>query len=285
MSRRWPVLALVILTLVATSGCRNRAEGASSGGESIPRPAGKLPTSIAALGDSLSTGYGSCLVPVSCERNSWSTGTSAQVDSHYRRLLAVGADIRDQTYNFAQPRARAADLAGQAARAVDAEPQYITLQIGANDACRASVADMTPVATFRAQVDDALRTIKRELPRTRVLVVSIPDVYRVWQLGHGRELVTEVWAGRVCPVLLADPTSMTKAAKDRRAAFRARVNAYNKELVAACKAYGKHCRSDGGAVHRVRFSLDMLTAFDFFHPNAEGLNAMAKATWPKSFTW
>ncbi|GAA1764263.1 SGNH/GDSL hydrolase family protein [Luedemannella helvata] len=285
MSRRWPVLALVILCLVATSGCRPRTAGANPGGESIPRPSGNLPTSIAALGDSLSTGFGSCLLPASCERNSWSTGTGSQVDSHYRRLLSVGADIRDQTYNFAQPKARAADLASQAARAVEAEPQYVTLQIGANDACRPSIGDMTPVATFRAQVDDALRTIKRDLPRARVLVVSIPDIYRVWQLGHGRELVTDVWNGRICPSLLADPTSMTKAAKDRRAAFRARVNAYNKALAAACKAYGRHCRYDGGAAHRVRFGLNMLTAFDFFHPNAEGLNALAKATWPRSFTW
>ena len=38
-------------------------------------------------------------------------------------------------------------------------------------------------------------------------------------------------------------------------------------------------KDDGGAAHRVAFSLDMVTAQDFFHPNAVGQNALAKATW------
>ncbi|GAA1815808.1 SGNH/GDSL hydrolase family protein [Luedemannella flava] len=283
MSRRWIALALVMATLL-TAGCRPR-QTAGGAGEPPARPSGDLPSSMAALGDSLSTGYGSCIVPASCERNSWSTGIGSQVDSHYRRLLAANPDIRGRSYTFAQPKARAADLAGQAALAVEVEPEYVTVQIGANDACRPTIADMTPVTTFRSQVDTALRVLKRDLPRARVLVVSIPDIHRVWQLGHERRLVFEVWGDRTCPSLLAAPTSTSKAAKDRRAAFKARVEAYNRELAAACRAYGKHCRWDGGAVHRVKFGLNMLTAFDFFHPNAEGLNAMADASWPRSFTW
>lgn len=284
MHRRWPVLAIVLLSLLV-GACRPPDAEARSRPDPAPRPSGALPSSVAALGDSLSTGFGSCLVPASCRRNSWSTGDGTHVDSHYRRLVALNSRTRGHAYNLAENKARAADLAGQAAAAVKIKPEYVTVEIGANDACHGSVADMTPVATFRKQVDAALGTLKRGLPNARVLVVSIPDVYHVWELGHGKRVIREVWGDHTCPALLARPTSTAAADVDRRAAFRARVDAYNRELVAACRAYGKHCRGDGGAAHRVRFGLNMLTAFDFFHPNAEGLDALAEVTWPKSFAW
>src|SRR4051812_46700711 len=182
MSRRWTVLAVVLLSLLA-GGCKPQHTGTGTRGGPVHRPSGDLPSSMAALGDSLSTGYGSCIVPASCVRNSWSTGDGTQVNSHYRRLLSHNRDIKGRATTIAEPKARAADLAGQARAAVAAKPQYITLQIGANDACRKTIGEMTPVDTFRAQVDAALRIIRKGLPDTRVLVVSIPDVYRVWQVG------------------------------------------------------------------------------------------------------
>ncbi len=56
----------------------------------------------------------------------------------------------------------------------------MTVMAGANDACRATAAAMTPVADFRAQFEEALRTLRTELPRTQVYVASIPDLKRLW---------------------------------------------------------------------------------------------------------
>jgi hypothetical protein len=60
-----------------------------------------------------------------------------------------------------------------------------------------------------------------------------------------------------------------------------RVDAYNRELSAACRAYGRACRWDEGATHRIRFSLDQVSQLDFFHPNVRGQAALADATFPR----
>jgi hypothetical protein len=144
---------------------------------------------------------------------------------------------------------------------------------------------MTPTDTFRSAVDVALAKLKKGLPKARILVVSIPDLYRLWQLGHDDDKAVRAWNAGVCPSLLADPTSTDAADNSRRRRVADRVDAYDDELAAACKAYGKHCRWDGGSAHRVRFSLDLVNHIDYFHPNAKGQDKLADVTYPGRFTW
>ncbi|BCJ57402.1 GDSL-type esterase/lipase family protein [Micromonospora endophytica] len=275
MSGRWTTAAVCLLALIALA-----CEG---GGEASPRPSGTPPAgspkAIAALGDSITTGFGSCLVLTSCERNSWSTGDGLRVDSHYRRLLDRNPGLRGKAYNHARPGARAAALAGQAQAAVRDRADYVTVLIGANDACRGSIDAMTPVAEFRAEVDRGLRVLREGRPKARVLVVSIPNLYRLWEVGHDDRRAVRAWRHGICPSLLAEPTSTDAADRERRATFRARVAAYNDQLAAACRAYGSRCRYDGGAVHRIRFDLDLVNALDYFHPNTAGQSRLAEVTW------
>jgi lysophospholipase L1-like esterase len=241
---------------------------------------------MAALGDSLTSGFGSCLTLAVCARNSWSTGGGTQVDSHYLRIRAGNRAIAGHHRNFAVPGARASGLAGQAATAVrEKKVEYVTVLIGANDACRRKLAEMTPVTTFRRQVDAALATLKKGLPRARVLVASIPDLYRLWQIGHTNRNAVRAWSVGICPSLLADPTSTDEADADRRKAVRDRIDDYDRALAAACRAYGRHCRYDGGAVHRVRFDLSLVNHLDYFHPSVAGQNKLASVTYPRRFTW
>jgi lysophospholipase L1-like esterase len=237
-----------------------------------PPPTGKLPSSMAALGDSLSAGFGACLFPAPCERNSWSTGDGTQIVSHYERLVDANPKIAGNAHNFAVAKARAVDLTAQARQAVEVKAQYVTVQIGANDACRERSTDMTTPAAFRTDVDRALAVLKKGLPKAKVLVVSIPVAVRAWSRD-------------VCPTLLANPTSLADADADRRRAFRDRITAYDRALEAACAAYGEHCRWDGGAVHKVKFELHSLAPFDFFHPNSAGQQSMADAAFPRDFNW
>jgi lysophospholipase L1-like esterase len=278
--------AVALLALLAT-GCEPRE---SIGDPGAPRPTGAsppargLPSSMVALGDSLTVGFGSCVTLTPCPRNSWATGDGG-VNSHYQRILAGNPAMRGKARNVAAPRARSGDLAGQATAAVRAPADYVTVLIGANDACRGGLGDMTPVRTFRSNVDAAFTVLGKGLPRARVLVVSIPDVYRVWEVGHTSPLAVKLWSLGVCPALLANPTSTAAADVSRRKAVRDRIRAYNSQLEGACAAYGSRCRTDGGAVHGVSFGLGQLAVADVFHPNVDGQARIARASYPGRFTW
>ena len=88
---------------------------------------------MAAVGDSIT--QAASTDRLDAPQNSWSTGTSASVNSHYLRLLALGAPISG---NGLQPlgerredgRPRRAD-AGRATL----QPDYLTVLIGGNDLC------------------------------------------------------------------------------------------------------------------------------------------------------
>ena len=121
------------------------------------------------------------------------------------------------------------------------------------------------------------------MPRARVLLVSLPNVYRVWEIGHTNKVARAAWKSGICPNLLRNPTSTAAEDVNRRQAFRQRIEAYNGELRAACAAYGSRCRFDNIATFA--FDLNMLSAIDFFHPNAAGQGALASQTYPGRFTW
>ncbi|GAA0481062.1 lipoprotein [Paractinoplanes deccanensis] len=279
--RRWHVIALALLGVFALA-CE---EGT---GAADPKPTGSsksYPSSMAALGDSITAGFASCFALIACERRSWSTGSDAAVDSHYRRIRDANAAIKGKAYNYADSGAEAADLAGQANKAVAAKVQYVTVLIGANDACAATAEGMTPVATFRKRVDAGLARLKRGLPKARVLVVSIPDLYRLWEVGHEDAKAVRAWNGGICPSLLARPTSTAAADENRRRQVDRRIDAYNDALADACRAYGKRCRWDGGEAHSVRFDLELVNRIDYFHPSTEGQAMLAKVSYPGRFTW
>ncbi|MDG4766636.1 GDSL-type esterase/lipase family protein [Solwaraspora sp. WMMD406] len=279
MSRRWVAAAAAVAALVALA-CEAEPEPGQP--VSPTPPSGDLPSSMAALGDSITAGYGSCVVLTSCRRNSWSTGDGFRVDSHYERIRQANPAMRGQAHNFAVPGARAAALADQAASAVDVGAQYVTILVGANDVCRPDVREMTSVTAFRAEIDRTLDVLRAGLPQAEVLVVSIPDLYHLWQIGHGEERVVRAWNRGVCPSMLADPTSTDESDVQRRALVRDRVEAFNTQLAEACRAYGDRCRFDGGAVHRVEFALDTLNQIDYFHPDADGQDILADVTYAAS---
>jgi lysophospholipase L1-like esterase len=283
--RRWWAGGAAVLALLALGGCRSGSGPGGTEGAGTGAGSGPLPSSMAAIGDSITSGYGTCLVLADCQRNSWSTGDGAIVSSHYRRILGGNKAIKGHAANYARAGATAADLAAQAGQAASAKPAYLTIMIGANDACRAGVGDMTGPAQFGAEVDNALARVRTLSPQTHILVVSIPDIYRLWQIGHTSQVVRSVWSHGTCPSLLVNPESEAPADTARRQQFKERIDAYDGILAASCENFGPRCRWDGGAVHGFAFSMKEISALDFFHPNTEGQNRIAKLTYPSSFGW
>src|SRR6266540_4978017 len=65
------------------------------------------PNSIASTGDSITRAFNTCAFPfLDCPQNSWSTGSSNTVNSHYRRILAVNPAISGRNLNDAKTGAR-----------------------------------------------------------------------------------------------------------------------------------------------------------------------------------
>ncbi|GGL01672.1 lipoprotein [Sphaerisporangium melleum] len=253
-------------------------------GTAAPAAAEPVPPVMAALGDSISAGFNACGWYVSCTSRSWAAGDHPSVNSHYLRLLGYGQAVKGHNLNFAVPGSTSADLAAQARKAVAADAAYVTVLIGAQDACVSTEARMTPVPSFRDRIDRALAVLAPS--GAKVFVASIPDVKRLWRIGKDNVVARSFWAlGHICPAMLARAASSAKKDQARRDRVRERVQDYNEQLAQACAAYGPACRYDGGAVFAFPFTLDHVSKWDYFHPNADGQRALARVTFERGFTW
>ncbi len=253
---------------------------AASGGEPW------RPAVMVALGDSISAGFNACGWYVTCVSRSWSAGDDPAVQSHYLRLLDLDEGTFGSNVNLAVPGATSAELAGQVAGAVERQADYVTVLVGAQDACVSEERRMTPVAVYERRVAEALALFRKGRPEGRVLVVSIPDLKRLWRVGKDNRAARGFWSiGRICPTMLASPTSTAPADQARRDRVRARVAGYNAALARVCAAYGPACRFDGNALFDCPFTLNHVSRWDFFHPNAAGQRLIAQRTFPAVRDW
>ena len=246
--------------------------------------AASYPKSMASTGDSITTAFNTGFIPyIDNPSASWSTGTSTAVNSQYLRLLKLNPNILGRIYNDAAGGAKMANLAGQMQKAVAQRVQYVTVLMGGNDLCTSSVGTMTSVSTFRSQLITAMNTLTSGLHSVRVLVVSIPNAYRLWQLFKDNFFARTVWATfGVCQSLLANPLSTAAADVARRDAVRQRNQAYNDVLRDTCALYIQ-CRFDGYAVFNTVFTASDITGRDYFHPSASGQAKLASVSWAAGY--
>ncbi len=301
-SSRLRILALAVTALLAALAL-----------VAAPASATKPPQTMAALGDSItrafnSSGPGCPTGPgLDCPKNSWATGTNPAVNSQLQRLEAMHpGDVVG--FNDAVSGARAAGLLAQAQAAAAQGPDYVTIEIGANDACASTP---TPLGTFRDQVEAALGALAAGNPKVYVQLASIPDINQLHTLFTSPpdpNALTRWAALSVCQGLLANPLSSEPADVARRAAFRDRVIAYNGALAGACAEFSR-CRWDRNAVFESSFTKDdvanvtnteglpifpfnVLPVFgpghanstaDYFHPSLQGQAQLAETTWNATF--
>ena len=236
---------------------------------------------MAALGDSITRGFASCGRGGDCVQMSWATGTAEDLDSHWQRL---DVDSRGRNHNLAVSGARVTGLASQVRAAIQVRPDYVTVLIGANDVCTADEAAMTPVEEFAGEFDAAIGALARGLPEARILVLSIPDLARLWQVGKDRPDVRRVWESYgVCQSMLANPTDMSAPARARRDRVRGRIQAYNAAMAATCERHAAQCRHDRNAVFDYRFDLEHVSTVDYWHPSKRGQATLAQVAWEAGF--
>ena len=241
----------------------------------------RAPAVVAALGDSITRGYGLCEGWGDCPQASWATGAQDTVASHASRLATAGSAPR--VHNLAVSGATVAGLGAQARQAVAVRAEYVTVLIGANDACAYSEQAMTPTRQFAETFASAIATLTDGLPDARILVVSIPDLRRLWRVGREDERAVETWRRvGVCQAMLADPTSSAPRDGARRARVRARVAAYNEVMAALCARH-ENCRWDGNAVFEHSFGLEAVSPRDYWHPSVAGQRRLAEVAWKAGF--
>jgi lysophospholipase L1-like esterase len=243
------------------------------------------PSSMSALGDSITRGFNACGWFFDCTPRSWSTGSSGSVSSHYLRIRSKNPRIWFRNYNDARSGAVMADLSGQAQTAVGRGVQYVTILMGANDACSSSEAGMTPAAAYRAQFEQAMQTLTTGLPGASIFVASVPDLKRLWELGKDNSSARFAWGVfGICQSMLANPLSTAQADVERRDRVRQRVIDYNASLADVCGAYAT-CRFDGNAVFDYPFALTHVSTWDYFHPSTSGQAQLAEITYTAGFGW
>jgi lysophospholipase L1-like esterase len=239
-----------------------------------------LPSSMAALGDSITRAYDVCCFYGDHSGQSWSTGYTSYdgISSHYERIKQVKPAIVGHAFNDAVSGAKMSAAPNQAATAVTQGAQYVTILLGANDLCTSSPSTMTSTDMFRTQFEQAMATLTTGLPSAHVFVSSIPDIYQLWQVLHGNWLARTVWANfHICQSLLG----ATRTEAERQQVV-ARELAFNQILADTCTKYAR-CRWDGGAVYNYKFSASQVSSLDYFHPSLSGQAALASVTWAASW--
>ena len=217
---------------------------------------------MAALGDSLTVGQGA-----GGTKGSWSTGTSAAVNSHYLRLNAQAPGVT--TRNYAQAGKKVSVLNAQAKDAVGARVEYVTILIGTNDVCR----DLTSVSTFRSQFSAALDTLQSGLPSARVFVASIPDWSRLYTLFSSDASVVAKWkSDDRCPSFLVKPSATALQ----------RLADLNGVLAEVCAQHAR-CVYDGRAVFGHAFARGDYSTSDYFHFSVAGQAVLSALTFPIAF--
>jgi lysophospholipase L1-like esterase len=239
-----------------------------------------LPSSIAALGDSITRAFDVCCFYGDHPSHSWATGDSSldSVRSHYERIRALHPAIAGHQLNDAVTGAKMADGPAQAARAVAQGAEYVTVLLGANDLCTSSVATMTPTESFRQQFSATMATLDPDRRGVHVFVSSIPDVVHLWEVLHGNATARLVWGvARICQSVLAASNGPAE-----RQAVAAREQELNSVLAEVCARYA-NCRFDNLVTYRFQFTAGDVSVLDFFHPDLDGQRKLADATWAASW--
>jgi lysophospholipase L1-like esterase len=244
-----------------------------------PAVASSPPASMAALGDSITRALAVCCSNGDNSRHSWSTGEDPGdgVSSHYERLTRLNPAITGRNHNNAISGSTAADIPGQAEMAVEQNVDYVTILIGANDLCASSAAGMTSEEEFSSHINTALATLDQGLPRARIFLGSIPDLYQLWKALRGNAEAREAWSGGACGSMLSAGN-----AEEQRQLVVQRELAFNRILARACSHYN-NCRWDNNAVYDFKFSAGDVSIRDYFHPSLEGQARLAELTWRASW--
>ncbi len=279
--RLGPVLSALAVGLFLATGCSAQHGAGVDARTTTSSPSSAAPLGLIAIGHSGLTGENSDprRPGQPAPENSWATGTSTQVDSVYRRLVAQRPQEAGHVANAAVGGAKVTSLSSQAQEALARvpAPELVIIQTIDND-IRCDGTDSDNVAAFGHALGQALESINAASPQSTILLVG--------QLGRPR-------TAYVTQLVTADPSAKNPLTGNgvcdfydeqgtlRPAAFTALttiVDSYEAEEARICAAATK-CHTDEGLRARWTDKLEYFT-HDWNHLNVTGLAQEARMMWP-----
>jgi hypothetical protein len=248
-------------------------------GMSASAASAAFPKKMAGLGDSITQAFETCPGKpfTNCPENSWSTGTNKAVNSIFLRIKAASKKTTSAK-NFSVSGAKAVSLNEQAKKAVKAKVEFVTVLIGANDACS---VPSTSSASFTTSFEMAMNTLKSGLPNAKIFVGSVPSLMHLWELFHNNPTAVKTWeALKFCPGIMTEPTSEGTAAKARRQATLTAEEGYNATMGSIC-AKNPKCQFDEDEIFKTNFLESEVSTVDYFHPSIIGQASLAAGVFPK----
>lgn len=236
-----------------------------------PSATNGFPTTIAAIGDSITAAACTDLTCADRPANSWATGTNISVQSQLVRIRKV-VDHRHEVAaeNLAtSANVTMADFATQAADAVAVHATFVTVELGENDLC-----EHTPLERFDREVGAGLQVLTGRESGVKVLVLSIEDLVRHWRvLRDASSSAAAFKAGAEIDCGLGYTAAPTLLAQVRK-----RTGALNRILARECGRYSG-CRYDGGIYFRLPLTARDFSPADYQHLSIAGQRALSAAEW------
>lgn len=242
--------------------------------------------SIAALGDSITKAANACEPWQECEEASWSTGTIEEVNSISSRIEKLpNIEAKDnekliiKRFNNAKSYSKSNDLINQATVAITQKPELVTILTGANDICVPTLSEMTSPQSYKDNVEEALQLIQRSLPKAKILIASVPNIYTLWEAGRNNlEAITKWEEASLCPTMLSNPTSNDEEDVLRRQTALDRIKEYNNILKQLCASI-ENCKFDNNRIFNTQFTVEDISEVDYFHPSLSGQQKLADSFW------
>lgn len=231
--------------------------------------------SMGALGDSITTGFNSYHI-LSDHDGSWSTGNNKYPDfeSHKMKLEKL-LEMPIQAVNVAIPGTTSKSLKKQVRRLLKKapKPDYVTLLIGANDACRWKEDYSKDLEEYKKNVSAAVSKIALANSKVKILLVPVPDMNRLYELGKENKKCQIVW--NLLP--LCKPLLTKKVTDNQRDEFSQRIKDLNAKLKEVSTEYPNNAFYYD-FIAEIEYDEEHISEIDCFHPSAYGQKMIAEFT-------
>ena len=284
--------ATISAATTATASPATPATSPSASATTAPA-APQLPALLGAIGDSYSQAWSVSPAYIHDHPQfSWVVGTDKNdgVPSLLERFRALGGspvvvDAATSGKKMDDARRQANLVVAAAKKLGPGKTAYVTFELGTNDIC-ASPDFMTDPATFTAQLQSAIETLRAGLPAgSRILMLPVSDFPHFRDITQASAAARDLLAlpanlNRCAPYLgTSSPSALIKA-NDYLAQYDAGIKAACDDIAANEAATGRlYCTYNAGLLADSDFTIDDLSTVDYFHPSLSGQAKMAEDAW------